>query len=520
MKRQLFNLLLLVSFVFSVSAQKTQTAKTNSADGNLRAHVEYLASDKLEGRRTGEKGATYAAGYIADMFANYKLKAGVSQTIGGKTKSNFLQPFPFTANVESAKDTQQNPVQKSSEGYNVIGILEGTDAILKNEAIIIGAHYDHLGRGGQGSLATNSTEIHHGADDNASGVAGLLQLAGEFSAARKNKRTLIFIAFGGEEEGLFGSKFYVGSPVFPLEKTVAMINLDMIGRLRDDKLTIGGIGAASEWKDLIEKTNAKKEEEKVITVGEENLNLKQTVQEVLERNSLTDVQVEVKDNRIYLYGTVARGKMFVAVQLTQEVGKKSVYNSLMEKSNSGFESVPVKPFVLQLSEEGFGPSDHSSFYAQKIPVLFFFTGAHEDYHKPTDTADKINYEGLERVTNFVAEIVKAIDQNPKKPTYAVAKNSGAGEGRRGFNVSLGTMPNYTENSGDGLLLEAVRDESPAARAGIKANDKIVRLAGKEVRNITDYTNVLNELKADVEYEIVVVRAGETLTLKIIPAARK
>lgn len=511
MKRQLFNLLLLVSFVFSVSAQKAQTAKTNSADGNLRAHVEYLASDKLEGRRTGEKGATYAAGYIADLFANYKLKAGVSQTMGGKTKSNFLQSFPFTASVESARDNQENPAQKPSEGYNVIGILEGTDAILKNEAIIVGAHYDHLGRGGQGSLATNSTEIHHGADDNASGVAGLLQLAGEFSAARKNKRTLIFVAFGGEEEGLFGSKFYVGNPVFPLEKTVAMINLDMIGRLRDDKLTIGGIDTATEWKNLVESIN---------TGNVINAELKNVVETALTKKGICCVTVETQNDSITLEGSIEESKLADAVRTAMEVAKVKVVNHLVQSPSGKFTPKIPFSFSLLLKEDGFGPSDHSSFYGKQIPVLFFFTGAHEDYHKPTDTADKINYGGLERVTNFVAEIVKAIDQNPKKPTYAVAKSSGTGEGRRGFNVSLGTMPNYAANSGDGLLLEAVRDESPAARAGIKANDKIVKLAGKEIRNITDYTNVLSELKADVEYEIVVVRGTETLTLKIIPAARK
>ncbi len=177
-------------------------------------------------------------------------------------------------------------------------------------------------------------------------------------------------------------------------------------------------------------------------------------------------------------------------------------------------------FKLQLTEDGFGPSDHSSFYGKQIPVLFFFTGAHEDYHKPSDTVDKINFAGMKEVLSFVKTIVKTVDATEKRPTYTVAKSSGTGEGRRGFGVSLGTMPNYAENSNDGMLIDAVRNDSPADKAGIKAGDKITKLAGKPIKNVQDYTAILGELKAGEEYEIEVVRNGETLKLKIIPAARK
>lgn len=643
-KRQIFSLFILFSFVFSVSAQKAQTNKSGADEKNLRTHVEYLASDKLEGRRTGETGATFAAGYISNMFANYKLKTAFSSTASGKTKGNYLQEFPFVTGVEMANggntfsvdvsknggqkmalveetafkpvgfspnasidnravvfagygitsselkyddyknldvrnkivvvfdgsaenddphsnfarydahakakiardqgavglliisreaklendklaqikydatlgeaalptllisrksgadilntdeagmkrietiaamsknqslnsclaansnasvEFRVNLVKKTAEAYNVIGILEGSDANLKNEAIVIGAHYDHLGRGGQGSLAANSTEIHHGADDNASGVSAMLELARQFAKTKQNKRTLIFIAFGGEEEGLLGSQFYVNNPAFPLAKTVAMINMDMVGRLQKDKdgfdkLIVGGIGTASEWKNLIEAKN--------------------------------------KANLTYLH--------------VLTVGDKVIDNS---------KQFFLSRFKLQLNEDGFGPSDHSSFYAKQIPVLFFFTGTHNDYHKPSDTADKINYQGLLKVTNFIEETVKAVDANPVKPTYAVAKSSGMSGGRSGFNISLGTVPNYADGAGDGLLLDGVRDDSPAAKAGIKPGDKIVKLAGKEIRNISDYTIVLGEMKAGTEYEIVVRRGAENLTLKIVPAARK
>ncbi len=152
--------------------------------------------------------------------------------------------------------------------------------------------------------------------------------------------------------------------------------------------------------------------------------------------------------------------------------------------------------------------------------LFFFTGTHLDYHKPTDTAEKINYPGLLKITDYVSEIVKAVDGNPLRPTYAVAKSSGATGGRIGFNVSLGTIPNYADNNNGGLLLDGVRDDSPAAKAGLKAGDKIVKLAGRDIRNVSDYTFVLGEIKAGVEYEVEVVRGADRLTLKIVPAARK
>jgi aminopeptidase YwaD len=634
MKKQFLSFLLLISFVFSIAAQKTDIVEQN-----LRTNVTYLASDALEGRRTGEQGATTAAGYIANLFAQYKLKAGVSSVANGKTSQNFLQKFPYTTGVQVAptgnefklnlknvsgqavieetnpfrplifspngeaanapvvfagygiesaesnyndydglnvagavvlafdgnpendtprsafsrftvhakakiakdkgavglllisredkfendryarikydqtlgetavpvfavsramganilgikeaelktienltamkKDTtakvkvgfrdlsptvsfKVNFIKQQTDAYNVIGILEGTDAVLKNEAIIIGAHYDHLGKGGQGSLAVNSTEIHHGADDNASGTAALLELARQFAKEKKNKRTIIFIAFGGEEEGLLGSKFYVNNPIFLLEKTVAMINMDMVGRLTEDKLTVGGIGTAAEWMDLVVKKNLTESGIAMLT-------------------SLTNVPpVKVKNP-----------------------------------------SENATIFSLQLNEEGFGPSDHSSFYGKQIPVLFFFTGTHADYHKPTDTADKINYAGLSKITNFVAEIARAIDQNPAKPTYKVAPTSAQG-GRTSFNVTIGVMPSYNEST-DGMLLDGVRDGSPAANAGLKAGDKVVKFAGKEIRNVQDYTFVLGELKADTEYEIEVVRGTQRLVLKVKPAARK
>ncbi len=325
-------------------------------------------------------------------------------------------------------------VRNEVPGYNVIGVLEGADPVLKNETIVIGAHYDHLGRGGQGSLAARAGEIHHGADDNASGTAGVLELARLFSKQRPRlKRTIVFMAFGGEEEGLLGSNYYVNHPVLPLANTVAMINMDMIGRMKDRKLVISGVGTAKEWRDLLGAADAS------------------------------------------------------------------------------------KSFELTLNEDGYGPSDHSSFYAKQIPVLFLWTGTHNDYHKPSDTFDKINYADEARLLSMVARIVRDIDGADKRLTYTTAKSDATP--RTGFRVYLGTIPNYAETN-DGLLIDGVRDDSPAAKAGLKAGDRIVKIGNRDVKNVYDYTYALGEMKAGQEYVFEVVRGTEKLSLKVVPEARK
>jgi aminopeptidase YwaD len=347
-------------------------------------------------------------------------------------------------------DISVDVVHRDAPGFNVVGILEGSDPVLKSEAIVIGAHYDHLGLGGDGSLAPREGEVHHGADDNASGVAGMLELARLFSAQRP-RRTIIFIAFSGEEEGLLGSNFYVNHPSVPLNQTVAMINMDMIGRSKDDKLMIGGVGTAQQWRSLINGNNI---------VGSE----------VKEQRDMTST------------------------------------------------APASRSFSLTLTEDGYGPSDHSSFYSKQVPVLFFWTGTHDDYHKPSDTADKINYEAEARIIAFIANIVRAVDRDDRRPTFTTAKSESAGR-NMGFRVYLGTIPNYADSK-EGLKLDGVRDDSPAARAGLKAGDVIIKLAGREVRNVYDYTFVLGEMKAGQEYEVEILRDGKPLKLKITPAARK
>jgi hypothetical protein len=364
-------------------------------------------------------------------------------------------------------------VRKNAPAANVVGVLEGSDAKLRSEVIVIGAHYDHLGRGGEGSLAEREGEVHHGADDNASGTAGLVELARLFAAEReKMRRTVVFVAFGGEEEGLIGSSHYVQSPALPLGQTVAMLNMDMIGRLRNGALNVGGVGTATELRALVEEAN--------------------------------------RGYKVTLYPPAggrgdAEGESKDPIVVTGSNGQTAVT------------ARPAERFALRLSEDGFGPSDHSSFYARRVPVLFFFTGSHEDYHKPSDTADRVNYEGEAQVLQLVRDIVYRLQERDARPTYAVAKAEA--NTRTTFRISLGTVPSYGEST-DGLKLDAVREGSPAAAAGLKAGDKIVRLAGRDIRNVYDYTQALSEMKAGQEYEVELLRDGQRLKLKVTPAERK
>ncbi len=412
-----------------------------------------------------------------EAFADLRKITGTPDGGSKSSEPGMPRPLQLRTHVPSFQvDLSVNVVRRESPSYNVVGMLPGSDPKLKDEAIVIGAHYDHLGRGGEGSLAPREGEIHHGADDNASGVAGVLELARILSSANpKPRRTIVFIAFSGEEEGLLGSDYYVNHPLVPLAQTVAMINMDMIGRLNEKKLIIGGIGTSPEWRAMVDSVNSMQSvalSVKAPVVGAANILLNAPVMPIV---------------------VGANGQPVVTMD-------------------------PAKQFLLTLNEDGYGPSDHSSFYAKQIPVLFFWTGTHDDYHKPSDTADKINYEGEARIVSFIESIVRDLDKSDTRPAYTVAKSESQGRST-GFRVYLGTIPNYAD-ANDGLKLDGVRDDSPAAKAGLKAGDKIVKLAGHEVKNVYDYTYALGEMKAGQEYEVELMRDGKLLTLKITPTARK
>jgi hypothetical protein len=312
---------------------------------------------------------------------------------------------------------------------NVIGFLEGSDGTLKNDLILIGAHYDHIGLGEVASLAEAAgKEVHNGADDNASGTAGVLELARALSEQRKLlKRSLVFAGFSGEEEGLLGSKYYVSHPPFPLERMVTMINMDMIGRMKDNRLVIGGSGTSPTWKALLERLN--------------------------------------------------QGRL-----------------------------------DLRFQDDGFGPSDHSSFYAKNIPVLFFFTGVHSDYHRPGDDYQKINFREMQRVLELVQETVQTLAQQTESPQFSKSKESKEPRGRSEFRVYLGTIPEYGEEV-EGVKLSGVRDGSPAAKAGLKSGDVIIECAGNQIKNVYDYTYVLGDRKPGDVVDIVVLRGKERVKLQ-------
>ncbi len=348
---------------------------------------------------------------------------------------------PVTFEFPDVKFSLETEVVKvMSKTSNVVGYIEGSDTNVKDEVVVIGAHFDHLGYGGvgSGSLMPDTHAIHNGADDNASGTAAMLELAQKFASNRTSvSRTLLFMGFSGEELGTLGSQHYVNNPFFPLNRTIAMINMDEVGRLKDNVLTVYGTGTSPEWTPLI------------------------------------------------------------------------------KKYNTGLTSV-TDTFAIKPVPDGFGPSDHAQFYGKDIPVLFFFTGTHNDYHKPSDDWDKINYEGEEKVVRYIYNIANDIQSKTGKPLFAKAQSAspmGGGGDSRGFTVTLGVIPDYGESS-DGMKIGGTRPSGPAEKAGMKAGDLITKFAGKKVLNIYDYMGILGELKAGDVVEVEAVRDGKPMKFSV------
>ncbi|MGH7309983.1 MAG: M20/M25/M40 family metallo-hydrolase [Candidatus Rokuibacteriota bacterium] len=329
---------------------------------------------------------------------------------------------------------QVSIVREHGTTANVVGILPGTDPRLGQEAIIIGAHYDHLGRGGEGSLEPDQAGVvHPGADDNASGTAAVMGLVQAFAAAGGAPRTLVFVAFAAEEMGLLGSGHYVRHPALPLERTVLMINLDMVGRLRDGKVYVGGVGSGSGL-----------------------------------RRFVTDAG---------------------------------------------------QGLALELRDDPFGPSDHVVFYGAGVPVLFFFTGAHSDYHRPTDTWDRINAKGLQTVADLVARVAASVAAQPTPPAYVKVPAPAAGK-RGGYGPFFGVVPDFGTAGQPGVKITSVRPGSPADKAGVRAGDVIVRFAGVEVTTLDDLTFALRTRRAGDRVEVVVVRDGQERQVQAILEERR
>ncbi len=330
-------------------------------------------------------------------------------------------------------------IREHGQARNVIGILPGTDPVLRDQVVVLGAHYDHLGFGGETSLAPSRYgEVHPGADDNASGVAGVIGLARQFAAAGGARRAVVFVAFAGEEMGLLGSARYVDAPPAPLERTVAMINMDMIGRLREDRLYVFGVDTGKEFREVLEAAN--------------------------------------RDTALQ----------------------------------------------LKFSGDGYGPSDHTPFYAKDRSVLFFFTGPHEDYHRPSDTPDKINASGMERVVRVIAGVLRQVADRPAPVTFTRAAPSSPPRSRgsdAGYGPYFGMIPEFGQEQ-DGVKLGGVRAGSPAEKAGLQSGDLIVQFDGKVVKNLEDFVFVLRGKRAGDRVEVVYWRGDELRTTSAVLEARQ
>jgi aminopeptidase YwaD len=423
---------LLATTLLSVAASCTPalpplSTATQADSIVIRRDIEYLASDQLEGRLAGTPGNDSAAAYLARRYRRLGL---------AELEPGYLQPF----NALSAQDahmgrTAPRPTQ------NVVALLRGRDPALRDEYIVIGAHFDHLGRSPMFALDPEAGDaIRNGADDNASGTAAVLDLA-RLLATNPPRRSVIFVNFSAEELGVLGSSWFVNHPPVPLERIVAMINFDMVGRLRNDKLIVYGTSTATELKGIVDSVNA----------------------------------------------TAAAG------------------SAMFRISGGG---------------DGYGPSDQSSFYAKDIPVLHFFTDLHEDYHRATDDADKINAGGEARVVDLALRVARAVADRPARLTFVriapPARTSVSEEGKQTY---LGTIPDMGATESKGLRLTGVRAGSPADLGGLKAGDVIVELGGAAVKDLYSYSDALYSHKPGDVVKIVVLRGGERLEFSVTMGRR-
>lgn len=373
------------------------------------ADIAYLASDQLEGRLTGTPGNDSAAAYIARRYKALKLVAPFP---------GYIQKFVArSAAAAHAGDTAGKPTQ------NVVAIIEGSDPALKNEYIVIGAHYDHLGRSTISALDPDARDaIRNGADDNASGTAAVLELARIFSIERP-RRSILFAHFSGEEQGLLGSQYFVDNPPVPLAQVKAMLNFDMVGRMKSNEVMVFGTATASELPSLIDSAN--------------------------------------------------------------------ISGGALEVRGSG---------------DGFGSSDHSSFYAKGIPVVHFFTDLHADYHRASDDVEKINLGGQARIVDFAYRLADLIEERAAPLTYvrstAPSRAVGSGQGSQTY---LGSIPDMAASETPGLRLTGVRAGSPADSGGLKAGDIIVEFAGKAVTDLYSYSEALYAQKPGDTVRIVYLR---------------
>ncbi|HTU88503.1 MAG TPA: M28 family peptidase [Gemmataceae bacterium] len=318
------------------------------------------------------------------------------------------------------------------DAKNIVGVVEGAGP-LADETVVVGAHYDHLGFGGNGSLSVSrKMAIHPGADDNASGTTTMMELARRFAAMKDRQgRRLVFIAFSGEELGLFGSEHYCKHPLYPLEETASMFNLDMVGRLRTDK---------------------------------------------------------------------ASGK---AKLLSEGCGTAKPFRALLDKLGDKYD------FKMVNKPSGFGPSDHASFCGKEVPVLFLWTDYHDDYHRPSDTSDKINVAGMRRIADLSQEAITTLARMDK-PEYVKVKGDSP---LKYEGPTLGLLIDYGYQ-GEGVMLKGVREGRPAAEAGLQADDCIISINNKPINSVQTYMTVMAGHRKSDTIEVGIIRDGKKKTVKV------
>jgi len=408
-------LFLALTLVLQVHAQKQD---------EMKKAVEYLASQELGGRYPATIGDTLASEFIVGELRSLKLKPIVK----GKKKKGYFHDFTYG---KTEKRTT----------HNIIAVLPGTDKRLRNEYIVVGSHYDHLGLGGEGSGSRrpDTIAVHPGADDNASGDAVVLQLAKHFKKVR-SPRSIIFAFFGAEEQGLVGSKFFlewmnkedekrINLPVNK-KNIVAMVNLDMVGRMRDNAMSVSGTGTSSGFKAIVE-------------------------------------------------------------NIAEQTG-----------------------LHVTCIADGYGPSDHASFVAAEIPVLFLTTGGHMEYHTPGDVPSTLNYDGMQQTLEFTMELITRLAEMPETPDYINVPSSQKMSHAK-FKVTLGLMPDVMGASDKpGLRADIVVAGKPAHNAGIRSGDIIQEIDGKPLKDIEEYMERLSELKAGTTIPVKVLRGEETIVFQV------
>jgi Zn-dependent M28 family amino/carboxypeptidase len=412
MKKLLF-LWLLVGIVSCKTEPKV-------AENKIKDDVAYLADDKLEGRQTGTQGELLAADYISERFKEIGLQP--------KGTKAYLQSFSFKPKTDPHSDVEFTTNADSTiTGNNVIGFIDNN----AKTTIVIGAHYDHLGFGGEGSLYREKDKaVHNGADDNASGVAVMLNLASRLKIKNdtskvKDKNNYLFMAFSGEEMGLLGSNYFSKNPTIESESINYMINMDMVGRLK-------------------------------------------------------------ADNTLAVYGT----------------GTSPIFKQTIKSNNDKFKIVE--------NESGVGPSDHTSFYLIDIPVLHFFTGQHEDYHKPGDDTDKLNYKGMNLITDYLFDMITDLDDNGK---LAFRKTKNESDETPRFKVALGVVPDYLFD-GKGMRIDGTREETPAFAAGLQKGDIVIKLGDSLVADMMSYMRALSVFDNGDEADISIKRGEEIIDTKV------